>query len=60
MLKATRDKIAEKLDKGAGARDTAALTREMTEIMTQIADYEKRLGPKKETLLGQLTITVLR
>lgn len=54
VLKATRDKIAEKLDKGAGARDTAALTREMTEIMTQIADYEKRIGPKKETLLGQL------
>lgn len=54
VLKATRDKIAEKLDKGAGARDTAALTREMTEIMTQISDYEKRLGPKKETLLGQL------
>ena len=54
VLKATRDQIAEKLEKGAGARDTAALAREMTEIMTQIADYEKRLGPKKETLLGQL------
>ena len=33
VLKATRDKIAEKLDKGAGNRDTALLTREMTEIM---------------------------
>lgn len=54
VLKATRDKIAEKLDKGAGSRDTALLTREMTEIMTQIADYEKRLGPKKDTLLGSL------
>lgn len=54
VLKATRDRIAEKLEKGAGARDTAALAREMTEIMTQIADYEKRLGPKKETMLGQL------
>lgn len=54
VLKATRDQIAEKLEKGAGARDTAALAREMTEIMTQISDYEKRLGPKKETLLGQL------
>lgn len=54
VLQATRDKIAEKLDKGAGSRDTALLTREMTEIMTQIADYEKRLGPKKETKLGQL------
>lgn len=54
VLKATRDRIAEKLEKGAGARDTAALAREMTEIMTQIADYEKRQGPKKETRLGQL------
>lgn len=54
VLKATRDQIAEKLQKGAGARDTAALAREMTEIMTQIADYEKRIGPKKQTKLGQL------
>lgn len=54
VLKATRDQIAEKLQKGAGARDTAALAREMTEIMTQIADYEKRVGPKKSTALGQL------
>lgn len=54
VLEATRDKIAEKLEKGAGARDTAALARELTEVMTQIADYEKRLGPKKETVLGQL------
>lgn len=54
VLRATRDRIAEKLEKGAGARDTAALAREMTEIMTQIADYEKRMGPKKTTLLGQL------
>jgi hypothetical protein len=54
VLRATRDRIAEKLEKGAGARDTAALAREMTEIMTQIADYEKRAGPKKTTLLGQL------
>lgn len=54
VLKATRDQIAEKLEKGAGARDTAALAREMTEIMTQIADYEKRLGPKKTTKLGSL------
>jgi hypothetical protein len=54
VLKATRDKIAEKLDKGAGTRDTSLLAREMTEIMTQIADYEKRLGPKADTPLGAL------
>lgn len=54
VLYATRDKLAEKLEKGAGARDTAALARELTEVMTQIADYEKRQGPKKTTMLGQL------
>lgn len=54
VLKAIRDSLAEKLDKGAGSRDTAALARELTEVMTQIADYEKRQGPKKETVLGQL------
>ncbi len=54
VLEATRDKLAEKLDKGAGARDTAALARELTEVMTAISDYEKRLGPKKTTVLGQL------
>lgn len=54
VLMATRDAIAEKLQKGAGARDTAALARELTEIMTQIADLEKRMGPKKNTMLGKL------
>lgn len=54
VLCATRDKLAEKLEKGAGSRDTALLVREMTEVMTQIADYEKRIGPKKTTKLGQL------
>ena len=54
VLMATRDKLAEKLEKGAGARDTAALARELTEVMTAISDYEKRLGPKKDTVLGQL------
>ena len=54
VLKATRDKLAEKLEKGAGSRDTASLARELTEVMTQIADYEKRQGPKKTTVLGRL------
>lgn len=54
VLKATRDQIAEKLEKGAGARDTAALAREMTDVMGQIASYEKKMGPKKTTLLGEL------
>lgn len=54
VLQATRDRLAEKLEKGAGARDTAALARELTEVMTSISDYEKRQGPKKSTMLGQL------
>lgn len=54
VLRATRDQLAEKIEKGAGARDTAALARELTEVMTQIAEFEKRLGPKKETVLGNL------
>lgn len=54
VLCATRDKLAEQLEKGAGSRDTAALAKELTEVMTQIADYEKRLGPKKDTVLGKL------
>lgn len=55
VLMGARDQLAEKLDKGAGARDTASLAREIADIMSQIAAYEKRQGPKKDTLLGQLT-----
>lgn len=58
VLKAVRDEIAMKLQKGAGARDTAALSKEMTEVMTQISDYEKRQGPKKDTKLGSLIAEV--
>lgn len=54
VLKATRDRIAERLEKGTNGRDTASLAQQMTEIMTQIADYEKRQGPKKTTKLGNL------
>lgn len=55
VLRATRDKIAEKLEKGAGARDTAALAREMSDIMSQIEAHEKRKAPSKNTMLGKLT-----
>lgn len=55
VLKAIRDQLAEKLEKGAGARDTAALAREMTDVMSQISAYEKKLAPGKETVLGQLS-----
>jgi hypothetical protein len=54
LLYAIRDQIAEKLEKGAGARDTANLAREMGEILDQISEAEKRQGPKKNTLLAEL------
>lgn len=54
VLKATRDNLAEKIEKGAGARDTAALAAQMTDVMTQIEIMEKRLGPGKDTVLGKL------
>lgn len=55
VLMATRDAIAEKIAKGAGARDTAALARELTDVMSQIDAYTKKLKPGKETMLGRLT-----
>lgn len=54
VLYAVRDQIAEKLDKGTGARDTANLAREMSEVLDQIAEAEKRQGPKKDTVLADL------
>lgn len=54
VLYAVRDQIAEKLDKGTGARDTANLAREMSEILDQISEAEKRQGPKKDTVLADL------
>lgn len=54
VLKAIRNELAEKLQKGAGNRDTADLSKQMMEVMTQIADYERRLAPDKKTVLGDL------
>lgn len=54
VLKAVRDSIAEKLAKGAGSRDTAALAREMGDILDQIAELEKHQGPRKGTVLSNL------
>lgn len=60
VLCAVRDQLAEKLEKGAGARDMASLAREMGDILDQIAELEKRSGPKKGTklneLLGEFTV----
>lgn len=54
VLMAVRDSLAEKLEKGAGARDMASLAREMGDVLDQIADLEKRAGPRKGTKLNEL------
>lgn len=55
VLCAIRDDIASKLQKGAGNRDTADLSKQLTEIMTQIEYYEKQHAKgNKKTLLGDL------
>ena len=54
VLKALRDQIAEQLEKGTGARDTASFAMSMSSIIQQIKDAEKRQGPKKDTVLADL------
>lgn len=54
VLYVIRDQIAEKLERGTGARDTANLAREMSEILDQISEEERRQGPKKNTVLAGL------
>lgn len=54
VLYVIRDQIAEKLERGTGARDTANLAREMSEILDQISEAERRSGPKKDTVLADL------
>lgn len=57
VLYAIRDEIAEKLDRGTGARDTAALAKEMANIMDLITEAERRQGPSKDTKLAELLST---
>lgn len=54
VLKAIRNQLASRLQNNPGNRDTADLSKQLTEIMTQIADYERRLAPNKKTVLGDL------
>lgn len=54
MLKAIRDQLANRMQNNPGNRDTADLSKQLTEVMTQIADYERRLAPDKKTKLGDL------
>ena len=54
VLMACRDQIAEQLERGTGARDTASLAMSMSNIIQQIKDAERRAGPKKDTVLAQI------
>lgn len=54
VLKAIRNQLASRLQNNPGNRDTADLAKQLTEVMTQIADYERRLAPDKKTVLGDL------
>jgi hypothetical protein len=54
VLKAIRDQLADRMQNNPGNRDTADLSKQLTEVMTQIADYERRLAPTKKTKLGEL------
>lgn len=54
VLYALRDRLAEQLEKGTGARDTASLARELGDILEQIHDAERRTGPAKNTRLAKL------
>lgn len=58
VLYAVRDRVAEKLDSGAGTRDTALLTRQMTDVLEQIGELERKQGPKQTTELGKLLSSV--
>jgi hypothetical protein len=54
VLQAVRDQLAEQMEKRATARDMASLAREMGDILDQIAELEKRSGPKKGTKAAEL------
>lgn len=58
VLKAIRNQLAAKLQNNPGNRDAADLAKQLTEVMTQIADYERRLAPDKKTVLGDLLSTM--
>lgn len=54
VLKAIRDQLAARLQSNPGNRDTADLSKQLTEVMTQIAEYERRINADKSTVLGDL------
>lgn len=54
VLKALRFNLAQKLEKGAGTRDTVALSEQLASVMGRIKQIEKALAPKQSTVLGTL------
>lgn len=40
-LRALRDRLAEELDRTVSARDAAALSRQLTEVLARIAELDK-------------------
>lgn len=54
VLMAVRDQLAEQMEKRASPRDMASLAREMGDILDQIAELEKRKGPKKGSKVAEL------
>ena len=54
VLEAMRDRIANQLQRGVGARDTALLTKELGNILSQITELKRRQAPDGATKLGQL------
>lgn len=53
-LRALRDRIAETIQVTDSARDLAALSRQMTEVLSQIEALEKRAPEEKGTPLDEL------
>lgn len=54
VLCAIRDQLASRLQNNPGNRDTADLSKQLTDVMTQIAVYERRAKGEKSTVLGDL------
>jgi hypothetical protein len=54
VLEAMRDRIANQLQRGVGARDTALLTKELGNILSQMTELKRRQAPDGATKLGQL------
>lgn len=54
VMRALRDSLAEKLDKGTGARDTSSLANTLADIMDKISEIERQRGPGENTKLAKI------